>query len=205
LCGWRKSLKRALAVIDTSQRRWSLANGNVWQPGRGRREGHIGEYWIERLTDRHHGTELRRESLAGAGKRCCTLPQARPHRVRDETRRDAATTARHAENSWGAELGLGGHLAMRRIGDMNTQTHRQAAGTDSARRAMPWVRSVSLRVCESVCACITVLAYTHPPVAVFLVWGRARGFDEMGEWLPRWFERAAAPAGSPDQSAQTAQ
>jgi len=23
-------------------------------------------------------------------------------------------------------------------------------------------------------------------------------------WLPRWFERAAAPAGSPDQGAQTA-
>jgi hypothetical protein len=64
----------------------------------------IGAYW----RDRHHGTGLRRGSLAGAGKRYCTLPRpdhSRQGTGRDETRR-GATAARHAENSWGAELSL---------------------------------------------------------------------------------------------------
>jgi hypothetical protein len=35
-----------------------------------------------------------------------------------------------------------------------------------------------------------------------VVWGRLAA---LMKWFPRGFERAAAPAGSPDQNAQTAQ
>jgi hypothetical protein len=55
--------------------------------------------------------------------------------------------------------------------------------------------------------CITAVACAHPSGAVFAGLGVCSVILLLVlqlRWLPRWFERAAAPAGSPDHSAQTA-
>lgn len=203
--GWRRSLQRALDRDGSSRRRED-----------GKR--------ADRQTSRDHETwpaDGRTDELTAAGNRQSGQTIARHrqrhrrrHRPGQGTQDGILFRLRHAENSWGAKLSFGSiigrvssaaDIAKASPDGRDTQCRRGRQTGRQAGDAVGGGAGVPER--SSRCsACISSLACSPARTSqAFCAKGSTGSTGSTGsKWLPRWFERAAAPAGSPDQGAQTA-